>query len=270
MTESHIEMEATHPTGTLPISIKYPDGKLTITCSFCSAEFKTVKEVQTHMVDTDFHNKSLSPDPHKEKPRQTNKCSQGLSHKKPDIIYSQSDLTFTNAAKLNRETEVSCSNDKDLNNNDQSENRKTTEKEFFPVYSKCKVRLKCTFCSKEFDHGKSINAHVLETGFHNKFITVHPQTENLKQISRCPHCKILYRNMVDQLKHNGPYNTCYLKKAADKFCDTQVVYNDNNSDLKYICQNAFKRRELRRAGVLPVYCRNEVTIGMYSFRYYLT
>ena len=81
-------------------------------------------EVQTHMVDTGFHNKSLSPGAHKENPRQTNKSSQGLpSHKKPDIIYSQSDLTFTNAAKLNQETEVSCSNDKELNNNDQSENR---------------------------------------------------------------------------------------------------------------------------------------------------
>ena len=269
MTESHIKMEATHPTGTLPFSIKYPDGKLTITCSFCSEEFKTVKEVQTHMVNTEFHNKSLSPDRHNEKPRQHIKCSQGLpSHKKPDIIYSQSDLTFANAVELNRETEVSCSNDKDLNNNDQSENRKTTEKETFPMYSKCKVRLKCTFCSKEFDHGKSINAHAVETGFHDKFITVHPRTKNLKQMSRCPHCKILYRSMVDQLKHNGPYNTCYLKKAADKFCETQVVYNDNNSGQKYICENAFKRRELRKAGVLPVYMTNscnKVTIGMYNF-----
>ena len=179
-------------------------------------------------------------------------------------------MTFANAAKLNRETEVSCSNDKELNNNDQSENKETAEKETFPVYSNCQVRLKCTFCTKEFDHGKSINSHVLETGFHNKFITVHPQTENLKQMSRCPHCKILFCSMVDQLKHNGPYTTCYLKKAADKFCDTQVVYNDNKSGQKYICQNAFKRRELRKAGVLPVYMtnsRNKVAIGMYSFRY---
>ena len=271
MTESHIEMEATDPTGTLPFSIKYPDGKLTITCSFCSAEFKTVKEVQTHMVDTEFHNKSLSPDPHKEKPRETNKCLQALwPHKKPDIIYSQSDLTFVNPTELNRQTEVSCSNDKDLNNN---ENRETTEKESFSVYSNCKVRLKCTFCLKEFDHGKSINAHVAETGYHNRFLTIHPQTENLKQMSRYPHCKILFRSMVDQLEHNGPYNTCYLKKAADKFCETQVVHNDNKCGQKYICQNAFKRRELRKAGVLPVYMtnsRNKVTICMYNFRYYLT
>ena len=258
----------THYTETLPFSIKYPDGKLTITCSFCCAEFKTVKEVQNHLEDTDFHNKSLSPDPHDKKPRQPNKYSQvSLPLTEPDIIYLQSEEkdTFSNAAELNGETEQSCSNDKELNNIYQNENRETKEKETFPVNSNCKVRLKCTFCSKEFNHSKSINALVVETGFHNKFITVHSQTENLKQMSRCPHCGITFRNTEDQLQHNGPYNTCYLKKAADKFCDAQVVYNDNNSDQKYICKNALYRRELRQAGVLPIYmtnCHNEVTIGM--------
>ena len=55
-------------------------------------------------------------------------------HKTPDIIYSQSGekYTFANAPELNREIEASYSNDKDLNNNDQNDNRKTTEKETFP------------------------------------------------------------------------------------------------------------------------------------------
>ena len=296
--------EMTHTKGTLPFSIKYPDGKLTVTCSSCSLEFKTVKEAQTHLLDTDFHNRFLSPGPQDVKnPREPTECSQPASrHNEPDIIYSQSNEdiiysqtekknTFSHVGEANTETKVSYSNELDFGN--------ALKPHITGAAAHDKlVRVKCTSCTKKFNHGKNINALVVEkhdvkkpkqpcqcsqatsrykgpdiiysrSDEENTFSDVEklntetevelvdqPQTENLKQPSRCPHCRISFHNVADQRKHNGPYKICYLKKAAKKFCDTQVVYNDNNSDQKYICQNAFKRRELRQVGVLPVYVTN--------------
>ena len=80
------------------------------------------------------------------------------------------------------------------------------------------IRVRCAFCSMEFSHERMIKSHVVETGFHNKFISIDAYQPK-RQAIRCTHCKELFPNMEELRGHIGPSQKCYIQENAE------ILYN---------------------------------------------